>query len=341
MTPRWRRGRDGPLPRHRRRRRVRGRDVSILVARRGGRRQAPLRLPDGHLPHLRRPPLRRVGCGTCAPARSTARRARWSASASTRPRDTSRSTSRMAATERHGDSKHRHRDREPAAPAHPRADRGDRRGVPGDPRRGLRRPRRARRRTTSADHRVPPPPGGAVADRADGLALLARLGARDDGPVGREDPREHGDRPQHPARPVGLDERPGTSTPRPGTGTPPRRPPPGSTPTTTSTTPSPTSSARTRTSATRSCASTRSRSGTRSTCCSRSTTSLLACFFEWGVAVHDLDFEAIGRGRSRSEQVRDELKAIGVKARRQIVKDYIAVPRAERQGLEARRCTRT
>ena len=53
---------------------------------------------------------------------------------------------------------------------------------------------------------------------------------------------------------------------------------------------------------------------------------LLACFFEWGVAVHDLDFEAIRKGTKSKQQLRDELKAIGVKARRQIVKDYILFP---------------
>jgi NADPH-dependent stearoyl-CoA 9-desaturase len=53
---------------------------------------------------------------------------------------------------------------------------------------------------------------------------------------------------------------------------------------------------------------------------------LLAAFFEWGVAVHDLDFEAIKTGQKPKQQVKDELRAIGVKARRQIVKDYIAFP---------------
>jgi linoleoyl-CoA desaturase len=53
---------------------------------------------------------------------------------------------------------------------------------------------------------------------------------------------------------------------------------------------------------------------------------LLALFFEWGVAVHDLDFEAIRKGEKSKEQLRQELKAIGVKARRQIVKDYIVFP---------------
>jgi NADPH-dependent stearoyl-CoA 9-desaturase len=53
---------------------------------------------------------------------------------------------------------------------------------------------------------------------------------------------------------------------------------------------------------------------------------LLAAAFEWGVAFHDLDFEAIRDGRKSKEQVRDELRGIGRKARRQIVKDYIAFP---------------
>jgi linoleoyl-CoA desaturase len=53
---------------------------------------------------------------------------------------------------------------------------------------------------------------------------------------------------------------------------------------------------------------------------------VLACLFEWGVAVHDLDFEAIRKGTKSKRQLRDELKAIGRKARRQIVKDYIAFP---------------
>ena len=38
--------------------------------------------------------------------------------------------------------------------------------------------------------------------------LPAGLGARHRRPERRQDPREHGDRPQHPARPVGLDARP-------------------------------------------------------------------------------------------------------------------------------------
>ncbi len=49
-------------------------------------------------------------------------------------------------------------------------------------------------------------------------------------------------------------------------------------------------------------------------------------FFEWGVAVHDLNCDAIGKGEKTRAQVIEELKGIGVKARRQIVKDYIAFP---------------
>jgi len=48
--------------------------------------------------------------------------------------------------------------------------------------------------------------------------------------------------------------------------------------------------------------------------------------FEWGVALHDLDFDAIKKGRKSKKQVWQELKAIGVKARRQIAKDYMAYP---------------
>ena len=53
---------------------------------------------------------------------------------------------------------------------------------------------------------------------------------------------------------------------------------------------------------------------------------LLMGFFEWGVAVHDINFDAIHSGEKSKTQVLEELKAIGVKARRQIVKDYVAFP---------------
>jgi NADPH-dependent stearoyl-CoA 9-desaturase len=53
---------------------------------------------------------------------------------------------------------------------------------------------------------------------------------------------------------------------------------------------------------------------------------LLMLLFEWGVALHDLDFEAIRRGEKKPEQVLKELKGIAGKARAQITKDYIAWP---------------
>ncbi|HUA90197.1 MAG TPA: acyl-CoA desaturase, partial [Steroidobacteraceae bacterium] len=53
---------------------------------------------------------------------------------------------------------------------------------------------------------------------------------------------------------------------------------------------------------------------------------LLMGFFEWGVALHDLNFDAIRSGEKSKAQALSELRAIGVKARRQAVKDYIAFP---------------
>jgi NADPH-dependent stearoyl-CoA 9-desaturase len=53
---------------------------------------------------------------------------------------------------------------------------------------------------------------------------------------------------------------------------------------------------------------------------------LLMGFFEWGVALHDLNFDALHSGEKSKAQLRKELKAIGAKARKQIVKDYVAFP---------------
>jgi fatty acid desaturase len=53
---------------------------------------------------------------------------------------------------------------------------------------------------------------------------------------------------------------------------------------------------------------------------------ILAAFFEWGVAAHDLDFEAIRKGEKSKAQLKQELKGMWGKARRQIVKDYVAYP---------------
>jgi fatty acid desaturase len=53
---------------------------------------------------------------------------------------------------------------------------------------------------------------------------------------------------------------------------------------------------------------------------------LLTGLFEWGVAVHDLDIEAIRGGEKPWSEVRKDLKGIGRKARSQIVKDYLGWP---------------
>jgi len=53
---------------------------------------------------------------------------------------------------------------------------------------------------------------------------------------------------------------------------------------------------------------------------------VLAAFFEWGVAFHDLDLEALRKGEKSKKDFQRELKGIWGKARNQIVKDYVAFP---------------
>ena len=53
---------------------------------------------------------------------------------------------------------------------------------------------------------------------------------------------------------------------------------------------------------------------------------LLMLAFEWGVAFHDMDFEAIRRGEKSKEQMLEDLRGIIGKARLQVTKDYIAWP---------------
>jgi NADPH-dependent stearoyl-CoA 9-desaturase len=62
---------------------------------------------------------------------------------------------------------------------------------------------------------------------------------------------------------------------------------------------------------------------------------VLMGFFEWGVAMHDLNFDAIRAGDKPKAQALSELKAIGLKARRQIVKDYLAFPALSAAGAGA------
>jgi linoleoyl-CoA desaturase len=53
---------------------------------------------------------------------------------------------------------------------------------------------------------------------------------------------------------------------------------------------------------------------------------VLMLFFEWGVALHDLDFDAIRSGEKPLKQVKDELREIATKGVRQALKDYVFFP---------------
>jgi len=53
---------------------------------------------------------------------------------------------------------------------------------------------------------------------------------------------------------------------------------------------------------------------------------LLAMFFEYGVALHDLEVEKIRAGRKSFAETRPQLQEIGKKVGRQAAKDYVAFP---------------
>ena len=53
---------------------------------------------------------------------------------------------------------------------------------------------------------------------------------------------------------------------------------------------------------------------------------ILAALFEWGVALHDMDYEAIRKGEKSKAEVQRQVKGIIGKAKSQVVKDYIAWP---------------
>ena len=53
---------------------------------------------------------------------------------------------------------------------------------------------------------------------------------------------------------------------------------------------------------------------------------LLTLLFEWGVALHDMDIEAVRAGEKPWSEVRKDLKGISGKARAQIRKDYLGWP---------------
>jgi len=53
---------------------------------------------------------------------------------------------------------------------------------------------------------------------------------------------------------------------------------------------------------------------------------LLALLFQWGVSLHDLDLEAIRKGRKDPKEMKRQLKQIRRKVSRQISKDYLVYP---------------
>ncbi|MEO5654120.1 MAG: acyl-CoA desaturase, partial [Marmoricola sp.] len=53
---------------------------------------------------------------------------------------------------------------------------------------------------------------------------------------------------------------------------------------------------------------------------------MLAALFQWGVALHDLDLEAIRKGEKDPKLMKKQLRQIGRKVSRQFAKDYILFP---------------
>ena len=189
---------DGALPAgdRRRRRRRRGRRASASSPagrgrvrrrhadprrRRGSRRGAALRLPDGDLPHLHRRASAPEKCGTCGPGRSTGKREKWSEPASTRRKATLQSPYEKTGTPDEHDctATDRHPYREPArAPLRGAARRAGAR-VRRDPRPGHGRARRPRPPLHREHDRDAAAPGGARPRAAARLPQPRRLGGRD------------------------------------------------------------------------------------------------------------------------------------------------------------------
>lgn len=55
---------------------------------------------------------------------------------------------------------------------------------------------------------------------------------------------------------------------------------------------------------------------------------ILAPFFEWGIAIYDLELEAVKDGEKSKADLKKDLKAVGRKVVRQFTKDYAATPLA-------------
>jgi linoleoyl-CoA desaturase len=55
---------------------------------------------------------------------------------------------------------------------------------------------------------------------------------------------------------------------------------------------------------------------------------VLAPFFEWGIAIYDLELEAWQEGEKSTEALKGDVKSLGRKILRQATKDYVATPGA-------------
>lgn len=53
---------------------------------------------------------------------------------------------------------------------------------------------------------------------------------------------------------------------------------------------------------------------------------LMAAIFEWGIALYDMELDAVGRGEKSRTAARREITALLRKARRQLAKDYVFFP---------------
>jgi linoleoyl-CoA desaturase len=67
---------------------------------------------------------------------------------------------------------------------------------------------------------------------------------------------------------------------------------------------------------------------------------LMAAVFEWGIALYDMELDAVGRGEKSKAQARAEIAALLRKARGQVLKDYVVFPalagrRGARRALAA------
>jgi len=60
----------------------------------------------------------------------------------------------------------------------------------------------------------------------------------------------------------------------------------------------------------------------------------LALTFEWGIALYDMELDAVRRGEKSWETSRSELQAFGRKAARQVVKDFVIWPALSGRGAK-------